>query len=147
MQETQEILVPSQDRDDSPGGENGNPLQYFCLENSTEGRAWQAIVCGGAKTQTWLGTLHEDFWYLIATLFFYLCGGHRHRIQISGHRHGVDEREVAQSCPTLCDPVDCSLPGSTVHGIFQVRMLEWVAIPYSKLSHMRHQIMMMKALI
>ena len=38
------------------------------------------------------------------------------------------ESEVAQSCPTLCDPMDCSLPGSSVHGIFQARILEWVAI-------------------
>ena len=38
----------------------------------------------------------------------------------------------AQSCPSLCDPVDCSLPGSSVHGILQARILEWVAISYSK---------------
>ena len=38
------------------------------------------------------------------------------------------ESEVAQSCPTLSDPMDCSLPGSSVHGIFQARILEWVAI-------------------
>ena len=38
------------------------------------------------------------------------------------------EREVTQSCLTLSDPVDCSLPGSSVHGIFQARVLEWVAI-------------------
>ena len=37
--------------------------------------------------------------------------------------------EIAQSCPTLCDPVDCSLPGSSVHRIFQARVLEWVAFP------------------
>ena len=36
------------------------------------------------------------------------------------------ESEVPQSCPTLCDPMDCSLPGSSVHGIFQARVLEWV---------------------
>ena len=36
--------------------------------------------------------------------------------------------EVAQSCPTLCDPVDCGLPGSSVHGILQAGVLEWVAI-------------------
>ena len=36
---------------------------------------------------------------------------------------------VVQSCPTFCDPVDCSTPGSFVHGIFQARILEWVAIP------------------
>ena len=38
---------------------------------------------------------------------------------------------VTQSCPTLCDPMDCSLPGSSVHGILQARILEWVAIPVS----------------
>ena len=38
------------------------------------------------------------------------------------------ESEVAQSCPTLSDPMDCSPPGSSVHGIFQARVLEWVAI-------------------
>ena len=41
------------------------------------------------------------------------------------------ESEVAQSCLTLCDPMDCSLPGFSVHGIFQARVLEWVAIDLS----------------
>ena len=41
------------------------------------------------------------------------------------------ESQVAQSCPTLCDPMDCSLPGSSVYGIFQARVLEWVAIAFS----------------
>ena len=40
--------------------------------------------------------------------------------------------EVAQSCPTLCNPVDCSLPGSSIHGIFQARVLEWGAISFSR---------------
>ena len=39
---------------------------------------------------------------------------------------------VAQACPTLCDPQDCSLPGSSVHGILQARMPEWVAVPFSR---------------
>ena len=42
------------------------------------------------------------------------------------------ESEVAQSCPTLSDPMDCSLPGSSVHGVFQARVLEWGAIAFSK---------------
>ena len=42
--------------------------------------------------------------------------------------------EVVQSCPTLCDPMDCSLPGSSLHGIFQARILEWVAISLSRRS-------------
>ena len=41
------------------------------------------------------------------------------------------ESEVAQSCLTLSDPTDCSPPGSSIHGIFQARVLEWVAIPFS----------------
>ena len=40
--------------------------------------------------------------------------------------------EVAQSCPTLCDPMDCSLPGSSIHGIFQARVSEWVAISFPR---------------
>ena len=42
------------------------------------------------------------------------------------------EGEVTQSCPTLCNPMDCSPPGSSVHGIFKARILEWVAISFSK---------------
>ena len=44
----------------------------------------------------------------------------------------VSESEVGQSCPTLCDPIDCSLPSSSVHGIFQARVLKWVAISFSR---------------
>ena len=43
------------------------------------------------------------------------------------------ESEVAQ-CPTPSDPMDCSLPGSSIHGIFQARVLEWVAIAFSSLT-------------
>ena len=42
------------------------------------------------------------------------------------------ESEVTQSCPTLCDPMDCSLSGSSVRGIFQARVLEWIAISFSR---------------
>ena len=43
--------------------------------------------------------------------------------------------EVAQSCPTICNPMDCSLPGSCVHGIFQAIVLEWIAITFSRGSY------------
>ena len=42
------------------------------------------------------------------------------------------ESEVTQSCPTLCNPTDCSLPGSSIHGILQARILEWVAVSFSR---------------
>jgi len=44
------------------------------------------------------------------------------------------EREVTQSCPTPSDPMDCSLPGSSIHGIYQARVLEWSAIAFSKVE-------------
>ena len=50
------------------------------------------------------------------------------------------ENEVAQSCPTLTDPMDCSLTGSSVHGIFQARVLEWGSIAFSKI-YMRSSLM------
>ena len=65
-------------------------------------------------------------------------------ISIHSNKHSLDpvagscvkekkrEREVAQSCPTFCDPFDCSLPVSSVHGIFQAIVLEWFAISFSR---------------
>ena len=55
----------------------------------------------------------------------------------SRHKHGYlelleSESEVTQSCLTLCDPMDCSLPGSSVRGIFQAIVLEWIAISFSR---------------
>ena len=44
------------------------------------------------------------------------------------------ESEDAQLCPTLSDPMDCSLPGSSGHGIFQARVLEWIAIAFSAMQ-------------
>ena len=48
------------------------------------------------------------------------------------------ESEVAQSCLTHSDPTDCSLPGSSAHGIFQARVLEWVAIAFSRKCRLIH---------
>ena len=56
------------------------------------------------------------------------------------------ENKVAQSCPTLSDPMDCSPPGSSAHGIFQARVLEWVAIAFSRLvAHKYDQLSFPKA--
>ena len=66
---------------------------------------------------------------------------------LGGMKHKVESRwpgeisilvmkhsEVSQLCPTLCNPMDCNLPGSTVHGILQARILEWLAISFSRRS-------------
>ena len=50
--------------------------------------------------------------------------------QLSSHPECVHAQSL-QTCPTLCDPMDCSPPGSSVHGILQARILEWVAVPSS----------------
>ena len=48
------------------------------------------------------------------------------------HTHTHTHTEVTQSCPTLCDPMDCSPPDSSVHGIFQAWILEWVPVSFSR---------------
>ena len=52
--------------------------------------------------------------------------------ETEGREKPGSEGLVTQSCPTLCDPMDCIPPCSSVHGILQVRILEWVAIPFSR---------------
>ena len=56
------------------------------------------------------------------------------------------ENEVAQWCPTLIDPMDCSLPGSSVHGIFQARVLEWGAIAFSEIIAVKFFIILNRSL-
>ena len=56
-------------------------------------------------------------------------GWMKHKLEL---RLKESESEVTQSCPTLCDPMDCSLSGSSVHGIFQARVLERIAISFSR---------------
>ena len=73
--------------------------------------AWCAAVPGVAKSQTGLSN-----WTATYTFYFYL----------------FHVRSVAQLCLTLCDPMDYSLLGSSVHGIFQARILEWITISSSR---------------
>ena len=81
-------------------------------------------------------TLQERSHSLIYLLCFYFLQREQPRSFSSILEHGwhESESEVTQSSLTLCDPMDCSLPGSSVHGIFQARILEWVAISFSRRS-------------
>ena len=90
------------------GEGNGNPRQCSCLGNPRDAGAWWAAVYGVAKSQTRLK-----------------------RLSSSSIDIGIHARSL-QSCPTLCDLMDCSLPGVSVQGIFQARILEWVALPASR---------------
>ena len=70
----------------------------------------------------------------IADGFFTISANREALEHWSGLCRVVSCREVTQSCPTLCDPMDCSLPGSSLHGILQARVLEWVSISFSRES-------------
>ena len=81
----------------------------------------------------WCHCLEKHYLSIFSSCFFYFRWKDK---SISFYfifaRSRISESEVAQSCPTLCDPMDCSLPGSSVHGILQARILEWVAISFSR---------------
>ena len=64
---------------------------------------------------------------------FCIAGNDQKKMKRKPTKLGESESEskVSQSCPTLCNPMDCSLPGSSAHGIFQARVLEWCAIAFS----------------
>ena len=84
---------------------------------------------------------HEDLFSFCVFLspllnIFCFCYVHATSVLYCAHLYVKcsleSESEVIQSCPNLCDPMDCSLPGSSLHGIFQARVLEWVAISFSR---------------
>ena len=91
----------------------------------------------GRKESDTTEQLHFTFMYgivnIVSFYFNWLAVGYLKGFGIV-NKAKVKESEVAQSCPTLCDPMDCSPPGSSVHGIFQARVLEWVAISFSRRS-------------
>ena len=114
----------------SPGEGNGNPFQYSCLKNFMDRGAWWATVHGVTKSRTQL----SDF------TLTHCVPGPELVLSYEGLTLNVlnVEVKVAQSCLTLSDPMDCSLPGSSIHGIIQARVLEWGAIAFSKTSIVTH---------
>ena len=139
------------------GEGNGTPLQYSCLENPMEGGAWWAAVHGVAKGWTRLSDFAFTFMYWRGRWQptpVFLPGESQRRWSLVGCRlWGRTESDrlmrlsssrsssvkyvcmsvkSLQSCPNLCDPMDCNPPGSSVHGILQARILERVAMPSSR---------------
>ena len=100
-------LIPGSGR--FPGEGNGNPLQYSWLENSMERGAWQATVHKVAKSWHNLGNEQQQQQEFMT---------HDHCSNSYTYRKWKSESEVAQWCLTFCDPMDCSLSGVSVHGIF-----------------------------
>ena len=120
----------------SSGGGHDNPLQYSCQEISKDRGGWQAIVCcccciasvvsDSVQPHKWQPTWLHCLWDSpgkntgVGCHFLLQC------MKVK------NESEVAQSCPTLRDPMGCSLPGSSAYGIFQARVLEWGANAFSE---------------
>ena len=110
--------------------------------------AWHAAVHGVAKSQTWASEVNRTKCILIAhktqtiksltsLLWSILCliyHSATNKLQNTGEKNYnlCMCAKLLQSYPTLCDPVDCNPPGSSVHGIRQARILEWVAISSSR---------------
>ena len=87
------------------------------------------------KTQTnWMDTKQVP--YIFCLQETHLKPSDTYRLKVGSEKRysmqSEGESEAAQSCLTLCDPMDYSLPGSSVHGILQARILEWVAISFSR---------------
>ena len=137
----------------SMSGSNGNPLQCSCLEYPRDRGAWWAAVYGVAQSRTRLKRLRSSSSrFVIAFLprnkHFLISWLQSPPVLILERKKIVCHcfhcfpiyfpciaaaaAKLHQSCPTLCDPMDGTPPGSPVPGILQARTLEWVAIAFSK---------------
>ena len=107
--------------------------------------AWRAAIHGVAKSRTRLSNWTElNWWYgekllvpksCLSVCMLMISLEKKKNIQKSNRCFRYNfESEVAELCLTLCDPVDCSLPGFSIHRIFQARVLEWGAISFSRVS-------------
>ena len=124
-------MIPGSGR--SPGEGNGNPLQYSCLENPMDVVAWRATVHGLTMSRTCLSDLH------ILTIN---RSTNDRNPEVKVRRGPRKSRKLISFTDKLLlshsvvsdsqQPKDSSLPGSSVHGPFQARIMEWVAIPFFK---------------
>ena len=94
----------------------------------------QVLECDWHSHQNWgRGMLPRETWAFVPIEEQRRLDRHKYHCPQSSSTLWKWEN-VTQSCPTLCDPMDCSPPGSSVHGILQARILEWVAILFSRAS-------------
>ena len=120
---------------------SGTPLQYSCLENPMDGGAWWAAAHGVAKSWTRLSNftfthilqiLPPNWDKLAQGLAYGKCSVNVCWMKKWMSTYLCLRAKSLQLCPILGDTMDCSPPGSSVQGILQARILEWVAVPSSK---------------
>ena len=118
-----QVMVERSDRMWSTGEGNGKPLQYSCLENPMNSmkRQYDRILKEELPRSVGDQYATGDQWR----------NNSRNNEGMEPKQKQYPGVEVTELCPTLNDPMDCSLPGSSIHGIFQARTLEWVAISLS----------------
>ena len=97
---------------------------------------WKQSKCGNIAPTSWfflflLVLVSFRYSFDLVHVFAKNCYKSSGKEGMEGREEGR-KREVVQSCPTLCDPMDCSIPGSSIHEIFQAIVLEWVAIAFSR---------------
>ena len=150
---------------DSPGKNTGVGCHFLlqCMKVKSESEVAQScptpsdpMDCRPLRTWDFPGEYWNQYFAFIcsfsSSMFFdkptIALGDMKHSLWRDLCFKSESANEVPQSCPTLCDPMVCSLPGSSVHGIFQARVLEWVTISFSRgsswcreqaLSHLSHQ--------
>ena len=145
----------------SPGEGNGNIFKYSYLANSMDRGPWWATVHGVVKSDTTELCMHTHYFGLFLNSIIVFCSflswvcsrliiwmvvvawWQKYPLFTDVtdnifHLPFVCMRAKSlHSCQTLCDPMDCSPPGSSVHGILQAKILEWVAMPSSRGSSWR----------
>ena len=110
------------------------PVRMAAIQKSTGNKCWKGCGERGTLLHCWwecklVQPLWRTVWRFLKKLEVELPDDPA--IPLLGI-HSESESEVAQLCQTLCGSMDCSLPGSSEHGIFQARVLEWVVISFSR---------------
>ena len=106
-------------------------LYHWCKSNSDlpdSGSSSLKLIRYWLSSRTYIAKIVDTEW----PLWGQYCDRRKDLVISWLYELTESESEVAQSCPTLCNPMDCSLSGSSVHGIFQARVLEWIAISFPR---------------
>ena len=111
------------------------PVRMAIIKKSTNNKCWSMCEEKGTLLHCWweyklIQPLWKTVWRLLKKLG--IKPPYDPGIPLLGIYPAAAAAKPLQLCPTLCDPMDCSLSGSSIHGIFQTRVLEWIAISFSR---------------